>query len=148
VATPVQVFVGYYALPRPGHAITARINRLWDEPWTLSETHPAKASLAGKPVEFQESIISSGFEKRIIWSSYWIDGHFTPSMFRLKLLQPAAALQGHEGQAVVAVSTPVEGTVEEARARLSRLLAVLNEVPARLDRANHRTGASSAKGAL
>jgi exosortase A len=146
-ATPVQVFVGYYALPRPGHAITARINRLWDEPWTLSETHPAKATLAGKSVEFQESIISSGFEKRIIWSSYWIDGRFTPGMFRLKLLQPAAALQGHEGQAVVAVSTPVEGTVEEARARLSRLLAVLDEVPARLDRANHRALSSSAEGA-
>lgn len=138
-AFPVDLFLGYYARPRPGHSMTAHANRLWDnENWTLSDVNLVPGMFAGKRMQFEELIIASYAKKRVIWSSYWVDGHFTASLFKVRLLQAGAALQGHEGQAVIAVSTELDGTVEEARGRLSRSLLALDALPARLDQANHR----------
>ena len=138
-AIPVDLFLGYYARPRPGHSMTAHVNKLWNESWALSDVSTVSATLAGRRVQFQESIIASPAGKRAVWSSYWVDGRFTTSLFKVKLLQAEAALQGHEGQAVIALSTVIEGTVEDARGRLSGSLLALEQLPARLDRANHRS---------
>ncbi len=141
--TPVDLFLGYYARPRPGHSMTAHINHFWHErAWTLSDTGAVTAEFSGRRVQFREWIIASPFERRLIWSSYWVNGHFTTSLFKVKLLQSAAALQGREGQAVFALSTIVDGTVETARRRLARSLPELDQLSARLDQANHQ-GTSS-----
>jgi exosortase A len=138
-AIPVDFYLGYYARPRPGHSMTAHANRLWNnENWNLSDVNQVSSVFAGKRIQFEESIITSFAKKRLIWSSYWVDGHFTTSLFKVKLLQAGAALQGHEGQAVIALSTELDGTVEEARGRLSRSLPAVDALPARLDQANHR----------
>jgi hypothetical protein len=47
-----------------------------------------------------------------------------------------AALEGHQGQAIVAVSTVIESTDLEARHRLSKALAALKDLPDRLDGAD------------
>lgn len=136
-AAPVDLFLAYYARPRPGHAMTAHINRFWDaERWVLSEADTITASFAGNPVSFQEWIIASRFEKRMVWSSYWVDGRFTTSPLRVKLWQASAALRGQEGQAVLVLSTQMEGTPQDARTRLAHALSALAQLPARLHDAN------------
>jgi EpsI family protein len=145
--TPVDYFLSYYARPRPGHSMTAHTNRFWTEPeWNLSGTGAITASLGGKPVRFQEWIISAPGRKRLIWSSYWVDGRFTSSLFQVKLLQTAAALQGHEGEAALALSTVINGSIDEARISLAHALPALKQLPARLAQANHRLDPSPAQG--
>jgi len=90
---------------------------------------------------FQEWLIGSPAERRLVWSTYWVDGHFATSLFKVKLLQVAAAVQGHEGQAVLALSTEVVGTPDEARYRLAQALSNQNQLPARLEQANRRAPA-------
>jgi len=132
-----DLFLGYYARPRPGHSMTAHVNRFWDvEKWTLADSNAVTATLAGKKTAFQEWIVTSPVERRMIWSTYWVDGQFTTSLLRVKLRQAGAALKGHEGQAVLALSTQMEGSLEDARGRLSRTLAALDQLPAHLDDAN------------
>jgi exosortase A len=134
---PVDLFLGYYARPRPGHSMTAHVNQFWNAgKWTLSDAGTATAVLAGRPIQLQEWIITSPIEKRMVWSSYWVDGRFTTSLLRVKLWQAGAALQGHEGQAVLVLSTQMEGTPQEARGRLSRTLSALDSLPVSLDAAN------------
>jgi exosortase A len=138
-ATPVDYFVGYYARSRPGHAMTAHVNQFWeDRDWVLSGTGGVSATLAGKRVQFQELVITSLGERRLIWSSYWVDGRFTTSLFKVKILQAVAALRGHQGQAAIAFSTPIDGTIEDARLRLMETLPAWDELPARLNQANNQ----------
>jgi len=141
-ALPVDLYFGYYARPRPGHSMTAHINRLWeDEVWTLADSGNVTAQFAGNPVQFQEWIVTTHAEKRLIWSTYWVNGHFTTSMMKIRLLGAAAALQGHEGQAVIVLSTIMDTGPEEARKRLSAALPELNRLPARLEATNRQTAA-------
>jgi exosortase A len=136
-AVPVDLYLAYYARPRPGHSMTAHVDRFWDpEKWNLSESGATTAPFAGTPVRFQESIITSRFEKRMVWSSYWVNGRFTTSTLNVKLWQSSAALNGHEGQAALVFSTQMERGPEDARRRLASAVAGLNQLPARLNEAN------------
>lgn len=60
-------------------------------------------------------------------------------MMKIRLLGAAAALQGNEGQAVIALSTVMDAGTEEARKRLSAALAELNPLPGRLEATNRQT---------
>jgi len=134
---PVDLYLAYYARPRPGHSMTAHVDRFWDpEVWNLSETHTVTVPFAGMPVRFQEWIISSPVEKRTVWTSYWVDGRFTTSLLKVKLWQSAAALRGHDGQAALVLSTQMERSPDDARRRLSNALAGLSQLPDRLNEAN------------
>jgi len=136
-APPVDAYVVYYARAQAAHALTAHKNLMWNsDVWTLNSSGNAMARLAGRTIALQESIITSPAGRRIVWSCYWIDGRFTTSPFAVKLLQIPAALSGREGQAMVAVSTAVDSTDVEARARLSQALLALKDLPARLDSVN------------
>ncbi|HKX65290.1 MAG TPA: exosortase A [Rhizomicrobium sp.] len=139
---PVDLYLGYYARPRPGHSMTAHINRFWEgEAWTLADSGNVTEQFAGNPVPFQEWIVTTHTEKRLIWSTYWVNGRFTTSMLKIRLLGAAAALQGHEGQAVIVLSTIMDTGPEEARKRLSAALPELNQLPARLEATNRQTAA-------
>jgi len=70
-----------------------------------------------------------------------VNGNFTTSMMKIRLLGAAAALQGHEGQAVIVLSTLMEAGPEEARKRLSAALPQLHQLPARLEATNRQTAA-------
>lgn len=136
-ALPVDLYLAYYARPRPGRAMTARTNRLWDpDEWNLSEADSLTVPLAGKPVPIQEWIIATRLERRMVWSSYWVDGRFTTSQLKVKLWQAGAALEGHEGQAVIILSTQIEGVPQDARKRLAVAISALTQLPSRLDDAN------------
>jgi exosortase A len=136
-ALPVDLFLAYYARSRPGHSVAAHFNRFWDpDVWTLAESHPASEPLAGQAVPFQVWIITTPLEKRMVWSTYWVDGQFTTSLLKVKLRQAAAAFRRHEGQAVLVLSTQMEGPPQLARERLSHALSGLSRLPANLNSAN------------
>jgi len=140
VVTPaVDLYVVYYARAQAAHALTAHLNHLWNgDEWTVVSSQRAVVPVNWGSMDMQESIVTSPTGRRIVWSSYWINGRFTTNSFSVKLLQIPAALRGHEGQAVVAVSTAVEGTDDEARARLSSAMMALQDLPGRLDSVNRQ----------
>jgi exosortase A len=133
----VDLFVGYYTRPRAGHTVTAHLNLAWDnEAWDVSAGGVVPARLGSQVLQLQETVINSGAKKRLIWSTYWVDGRFTLSLLNVKLLQAKTAFGGREGQAFVALSTTVEGPLEDARARLAQELSGLSQLSYLLNRAN------------
>jgi EpsI family protein len=123
--------------------MTAHLNLPWDEKvWNGSSNALTSAPLGSGAIRLQESVINSGYEKRLVWSVYWVDGQFTPSLLAVKLLQAKAGLEGREGQAFVALSTPVDGPAEDARARLAHALSGLGQLSQALDHANMPAAAS------
>jgi exosortase A len=144
VGERVDMYLGYYARPRPGHSMAAHVNHFWNNGWTLSDSGNIAAKLGNRTIRLQEWVIASPAERRLVWSTYWVDGRFVTSLFRLKLLQVAAVLQGHEGQAVIVFSTATEGTLEEARRRLAQALKDQSQLPAKLEQANRRAPAGGA----
>jgi EpsI family protein len=136
---PVEIYVAYYAQARTGHVLTAHINHLWNEGiFTQTSSGTAAAWLDGQKVFMQEVILTSPAGRRIIWSSYWVDGTFTSSLLKIKLLQARGGLEGHEGQALVALSTVITSTDDEARVRLAKAFRALKDLPQRLNATNHR----------
>lgn len=136
-APPVELFVGYYARPHGGHTMTAHLNQPWNEEgWTPGAKQIVPTALGTERLGMQEWIISSNREKRLVWSVYWVNGSFTTRILAVKLRQAQAALEGREGQAVISVSTPIEGPIDDARVRLAQALAPLGRLPQTLDRAS------------
>jgi EpsI family protein len=143
-ALPVDLYVGYYARARTGHSLTAHLNKLWDDKkWTPVSSGHAVARIGGTDAGFGEWIVTSTLEKRMVWATYWVDGTFTTSLLKVKLLQARAAFGGHEGEAVVVVSTIVDGSDDVARRRLSNALLDLKDLPERLNRTNRRASSST-----
>lgn len=134
---PVDIFIGYYGRPRTGHTMTAQMNQAWDKSvWNRSRGGMVTGPAAwGKP-HLQESVITSGPLQRLVWSVFWVDGQFTPRPLAVKLLQAKATFRAQEGQAVIALSTPIEGPIDEARARMSGALSGLRQLSGILDRAD------------
>ena len=138
-APPVDFYVGFYGRARTGHSLTSHVNKLWhDNETTAVSSRLVSAQIGHEPLRLLETTIVTGAQKRIVWSSYWVDGVFTTSLLRVKLLQAKSALVGHEGEAVIAVSTTLEESEETARQRLSNALVALGDLPDRLNSANHR----------
>jgi hypothetical protein len=78
-------------------------------------------------------------QRRLVWWTYWARGKFTTSGLDVKLERLKASFEGKDGSALVAVSVPVEsGTEEQAREQLAEALAAMDDLPARLERAQAR----------
>ena len=117
VVEPVNLFIGYYARPRAGRSVIAHLNRPWDDNvWNPSGGAEVSAKLGSASIKLNEFIINSGSGSRLVWFTYWADGTVTNNPLFVRLLQAKAALGGHEGQAIIAVSTPLDGPVDEAPA--------------------------------
>jgi exosortase A len=133
VVEPVNLFIGYYVRPRAGRSVIAHLNRPWDDNvWNASSGAQVKAKLGTASVKLNEVIINSGSRSRLVWFTYWADGTITNNPLLVRLLQAKAALSGHEGQAVIVVSTPLDVPVDEARSRLGVALSFLGSVSAAL----------------
>jgi hypothetical protein len=74
-----------------------------------------------------------------------VNGQFTTSQFKVKLWQASGALEGHQGQAALLVSTQLDWAPQDARNRLSRALMALPELPANLNSANSPMRASGGR---
>jgi EpsI family protein len=126
---PVDLFIGYYARPRAGRTVTAHFNKPWNEDgWTASDGGNVQARSGDTIVKLNEIIVTTGPSKRLVWFTYWANGALTNNSLAVRLAQAEAALTGHEGQAVIVLSTPLDIPVDEARAHLSTALGSLEPV--------------------
>lgn len=131
-----DLFVGYYARPRGGHTTTSHLNQAWDiTVWNRVSNDATTAPQGTQNIRFRESVINSGYEKRLVWTTYWVNDSFTLSPMMVKFLQAKAVFEGQESQAFVALSTSIDGPVEDARARLARKVSDL-DLSRALDRAD------------
>ena len=73
-------------------------------------------------------------KRRLIWYTYWIDGRFATSPALVRLLEFKAGIT-HGHAAVIALSTPITSTPDDARARLRAALASLPDLPGALRKA-------------
>jgi exosortase A len=136
-AAAVDVFVNFYGAGRRGHNLVSSTNKLWKgDVWHPLSQGAAKAELGGRSVHLAETVIASAGPTRIIWWTYWSGGRFTTSGFEVKLDRLRQALSGDDGSALVAVSTLVDATTAEARARLREAVGALGPVAARLQKAS------------
>ena len=140
---PIDLFIGYYARPRAGETVTAQPNKLWDDKVsTVVGGGQINAMLDASPIVLTEYIVSSESGRRVIWSVYWAHGTITNNPLRVRLLAARAALIGQEGQAVIALSTPLDDSLDVVRARLSGALTSLRSVSQSLQRvkpSSHQT---------
>ena len=135
---PVTVYVEYYRSARPGHSLITHLNREWDAKiFHAVGTGKIDARLGKTPITLEETQLSSTDTSRLVWTSYWVAGHFTPNALSVKIWQAIGVLRGKEGEAVLAVSTPIDSEPEVARARLTAALQNLGAL-------SHRLAAASA----
>jgi hypothetical protein len=71
----------------------------------------------------------------MVWSVYCVDRQFTIEPLSLKLLQLRAVIDGESGQAAIAFSTPVSGTLEDARHNLAKAIGASGPLIAQLSSA-------------
>jgi len=129
----VDLAIEYYGRMREGHSIIATTNRLWDPAvWRQVGTARVRAQVGKTAMQLNERVIWSSSEKRLLWYTYWMDSGFTTSATRIKLLQLKTAFAGNPAGALVAVSTPIDGSDEDARLRLKKALLSISDLPARL----------------
>jgi exosortase A len=142
-AHAVDIAIEYYGRIREGRSLVSSTNALWDGArWHQIESRDVAARIGSEPLELKEAVISSASEKRLVWSTYWMDGRFTTSGLLIKLLQMKTILTGNESAALIALSTPIDGAQEDARARLRTLSMSLSDLSTHLVAAS-RHGAIS-----
>jgi exosortase A len=139
----VDVAIEYYGRIREGRSLVAATNSLWDDAiWHQTESRNVSARIGSEPLQLREAVVSSAFGKRLVWSTYWMDGRFTTSGVMIKLLQLKTILTGNESAALIALSTPIDGAQEDAHARLKTVLMSLSDLSTHLVAAG-RQGAAS-----
>jgi len=136
---PIDVNIHYYNRDRGSASLLSERNHSWQGIWHPIEQHSVRQSAHGVDVPFDETIISAGNLKRLVWTTYWIDGRFTTSGLAIRLLEfQSGVVRGHS--AVVAFSTPITISTQDARQRLAKLVASFGNLSAGLS----RVGSSSA----
>jgi exosortase A len=129
----VDVFVDYYS--GAGRNLISSANKFWDEEvWHPIAERQASAKVGAAPVTFRELQIGSAGVTRLIWWTYVSNGAFTQSGLAVKLDHVKSAFIGGRGAALLALSTPIDGETETARARLREAAAALQPVKDRLAR--------------
>ena len=120
----VDLYIAYYTHQRQGAEIVNQQNSLaGDGSWSLSEGGGIEAALEGKLLNLGSVRLGSGRAGRLVWYWYWVDGTFTASPLVAKLRQvKARLLGGSQAAAVLAISTPLSGVVDEAAASLHDFL--------------------------
>jgi exosortase A len=130
----VDVFVNYYAGRHGTRDLLNANNKLWAEDlWRPLSDGTAETAIGSRPITVGESVIGSGGLKRVVWWTYWRAGRFTTSARVLKLEALRHVFSGGAGSALVALSTPAPGDLNEARVRLNEAFHALGAIPIRLD---------------
>jgi exosortase A len=125
---PVDVNINYYIRQRGTPSLLASLNLPWDnKTWHPTQRHNITRPLGGSAIALDETIIQQGEGKRLVWNTYWVDGRFTTSSVTLRLLElESGVFHGHS--AIVALSTPITGSEDEARAKLGSALAAFGDL--------------------
>jgi exosortase A len=133
---PVTLYVEYYKSARAGHSLITHLNREWDGSlWQPIAAQAISTRIADVAVEMRETTLAAPMGSRLVWSTYWVGGHFTPSPLTAKFWQAIGEVLGNDGEAAVVLSTPIESSPEEARARMTAALVRLTDLQKRLSAA-------------
>lgn len=133
-APPVDISISYYMRKRGAPSLLAATNHSWNEDsWHAIERHDTSRRLDGAEVPFKEAVIGYGNLKRLVWTTYWVDGRFTTSSLMLRLLEFESGV-AHGHSAVLVFSTPITSSQAEARTRLGGALAAIPNLSAGLSK--------------
>jgi exosortase A len=131
-AAPVDIDISYYLRKRGAPSLMSARNHSWDiEVWHSIATRQTRSVLRGGTAPFHEAIITAGNVRRLVWTTYWVDGRFAVAPFTVRLLELRAAL-AHGHSAVIALSTPITSSADNARGRLAATLAAFPDLSAAL----------------
>jgi EpsI family protein len=125
-ASPVAVYVGYYASQRQGDTIHSPQNCLPGAGWHPVFSDRTEIAAGGSAVPVNRVLIQKGMERQAVLYWYQGRGRIVATEFRNKgwLMLDAARLRRTDG-GLVRLMTPVTGTADEAFARLSAFSAAL-----------------------
>lgn len=133
-SAPVEIDIGYYIRNRNTASLMAARNHPWNGPWHPVAESTVESPVNGKAVTFQETQLTAYNSKRLVWSAYWVDGRFTTSSVLVRLLEFRSGIT-HGHSAIVAFSTPITSSTEDARARLAALIAAFPDLSGGLAKA-------------
>jgi exosortase A len=121
-AAPVDIDIHYYIRKRGAPSLMSERNHAWDvETWHIIARRSTTARLDGAPRPLEEALIASRDLKRLVWTTYWVDGHFSIAPLTVRMLEFRGALT-HGHSAAIVLSTPVTSSENDARSRLAALL--------------------------
>lgn len=120
---PVRLYLAYYREQRQGAELVNSSNALYDgRRWIFAGQDQRTVTLDGEPLAVRELTLSSGNQRRLVWSWYRIAGRHTVSPVMAKLLQAWDRVAGHRGAAVVAMAVDYELDKAQARQRLEAFM--------------------------
>lgn len=125
----------YYVRGARSASMLASLNNPWQKViWHPTRHQTIHQTIANADAAIDEYVIDSGNSKRLVWTTYWIDGYFTTSSPLIRLLEfRSGLLHGHS--AIIVLSTPITGSEAEAQATLQALLRALKTLSPGLTRA-------------
>lgn len=123
----VEAFVAYYAVQRHDAELLSYRNALYDgKAWRRAGGGRAAVIVDGAAIDAAQVRLLSRRAGRLVWSWYWVDGHFTADPLLAKLYHLRAVLTGGgHAMAIVAIAADYVETPAEARATLERFVADL-----------------------
>ena len=142
----VYLFIAYYAYQRQGAELINTQNKFGrDRGWQRLGSGRSEAVVDGAPMEVRSTRLVKDFERRLVWSWYWVDGQFTADPYVAKLLQAKAQIMGDmPAAAVIAVATDYELKPNEAKPLLRSFLENIEPLGSKLERAA-RAGSPTAE---
>lgn len=136
----VYLHIGYYRIERRGAEVVSWRQRLIGNPhWILSEEGKAAARIGGTPTSVSSTRYVFGAQGRVIWSWYWVDGHFTANPYYAKFLQAKVKLLGGErASALIVAAADYHNLAADADRSLAQFTAQLGGLKSALSAAQPR----------
>jgi EpsI family protein len=134
---PVDIYVAYYRRQSPGHELVAWENKPYDGTrWGLHETLPGPGNLAWEmPQPDAVRLRNAASDRRLVWTWFWVDGHFTGNPLVAKMRQALAALDGDTGSGALILSVAENFDPASAEPRLRAALRAMGNPAAFMRRA-------------
>ena len=137
----VELFIAYYVRQRQDAKVVAQFNTLYDgERWVRAGSFGATAAVDGGALPVVGTrLIGRLRERRVVLSWFWVDGAFTASGLRAKLLQAKAELATRRrAAAAIAVAADYDEDPEPAVRRINEFLKAAEPLAPMLARAAQR----------
>jgi exosortase A len=123
----VELLIKYYRNQRQGAELINSGNQLTSTrhaSWGLISDTSSQLRVGNKSLDVSEAVLRSSQNRLLVFTWYWVGGHYTDSVYLAKIYQAKAKLlnQGDDAAAIF-VYTSYDDHVDAARARLSSFVA-------------------------
>lgn len=111
----VYFYMGVYQVQKQGEELINDLNRISDETIWYSGYQRAKLlDVGGRPV-LEQLLQKKDGSQRLVWYWYHVAGKNTVNVYQAKALQVLGLMKGIRRASVIAVSSRLNGSVEDAR---------------------------------